>query len=78
MAPFRVTARQREALEAMAAVGGDRAAAAARLGVSTRSLARLLENARGRTGALTNFELALMYGREDLQLVAFDAEPVRA
>lgn len=68
MAYFRVTRRQRQALEAMDSAHGDRAAAAAVLGVTVRQLSRLLEGARARNGALTNWELALRYGREDTQV----------
>lgn len=78
MAHFPVTARQRQALEAMERAHGDRQAAAHELGITVRALGRILERARERTGAETNFELALRYGREDLQLVAWEAEPVRA
>lgn len=78
VAHFPVTARQREALEAMERAGGDRQAAAHELGITVRALGRILERARERTGAQTNFDLALKYGREDLQLVAFEVEPIRA
>lgn len=71
MATFRATARQRQALEAMEAARGDPTTAAAALGITTRSLFRLLENARRRNDALTNWDLAIRYAREDIQLMTW-------
>lgn len=71
MAPFAVTVRQREALEAMERARGNRKVAAASLGVTERSLNRLLEAARHRVGAESTYELALMYGRSDMQVTAW-------
>ncbi len=50
---------------------GNRKAAADDLGITTRSLNRRLELLRARNAAQSTWELAVMYGREDIQTMAW-------